>query len=156
MIELPHKEFKKMDIFHKNDKIEQEYFLKCRASVVSLWVDDAGRKYESKILILVPEMNDQAARFFDAWLPEDADKHYELAGYIRAPIASKARLSIQRRNDRCDKHHLTVMSKGVADEIEKFALDKVLSVEIFPSSRELESLESKETSGDFTKIRELY
>lgn len=145
-----------MDIFHKNDKIEQSYFLKCRASVFSLWVDDAGRKYQSYILILVPEMNDQAAKFFDAWLPEDSDKHYELAGYIQAPIASNARLSVHRRNDRCEKHHLTVMSRGVADEIQKYALDKVINVEIFPSSRELESLESKETSGDFTKIRELY
>lgn len=145
-----------MDEFYKNEKIEQTYHLKCRARVFSLWVDDAGRKYQSKILILVPEMNDQAARFFDAWLPDEADKHYELAAYIELPIASMARLSVHRRNDRCEKHHLTVMSKGVAEEIEKYALNKVINVETYPSSKELESLGSKETSGDFTKIKELY
>lgn len=145
-----------MDEFYKTEKIEQTYFLKCSPKTFKVWVDDAGRKYQSTILILIPEMNDQAARFFDAWLPEDSDKHYELAAYIQAPIASSARLSIHRRNDRCEKHHLTVMSKGVAEEIEKFAMERIINVEILPASQELESLGSKETSGDFTKVKELY
>lgn len=144
------------DMFYKDDATERTYVLKCRPAIFKVWVEDAGRKYQSTILLLVPEVNDQCVQFFNAWLPEDAQTHFELGAFIHPPIASPARLSVHRRNERSPNHHLTVMSRGVAEEIEKFAMNKVLTVDILPASQELASLDSKETSGDYTKVKELY
>lgn len=140
------------DAFHKEDPTERKYILKCRPQVKKLWVEDAGRKYQSTIMILVPEHNDQCSQFFSAWLPDEVSEHYEMGSYIHSPVMSPARLSIHRRNENCSEHHLTVMSKGVADEIEKYMMNKVLTVEILPASMELESLNSKESNNDYTRL----
>lgn len=132
---------------------ERTFQLKCKVVVKEISVVDDDRKFTRRVVLLVPEDNDQRSMFLATWLPDTAEQHYELVGFVKSPIDSPARLSVHRRNQRHDNHHLFMMSKGVEEIILENRLEgKFLDVTILPASMD-EAADDMKDTGNEHRIR---
>lgn len=133
---------------------ELEYFLKCKIQKFIKHVKDNDKTYTRELVILVPEHNDAASSFFRAWLPDTREEYFELVAQMPYPIDSIARLSIHRGpNEKCEKHHLFVMSKGVEELIlQNNLIDKTIHVKILPESQDEQHDQVRDSSGDFDLV----
>lgn len=102
-------------------KTNRKYHLICQVRKIRRsWRHVRGNLVESDMVLLVPVYNDECGLFLNAWLPDMADEHFELAAVIGSPIFSPARLSIHRKgNHYTEFHYLFVMSEGVAKDLLK-------------------------------------
>jgi hypothetical protein len=111
-------------------KTKRKYVLKC-------WI----RKYrgqaqqglqgglsEYDAVLLIPEINDQSGKFFDAWLPDPLESNtVEIVASMPHPVNSGCRLSVHRMDERCPaRHYLFVMSKGVEDILKHLDGQKIM------------------------------
>lgn len=125
-----------------DDLTEREYNLKCKLKFFRKTVHDPhtnkGQPYERKMCLLIPQESDERVRFLVAWLPEVESEYFELGAYIGSPVDSPCRLSVHRPNEKSDKPHLFVMTKGVEDILIKFKEDSILNVKTLPASNDSE------------------
>lgn len=99
------------------DPMERTYHLTTKVKVVTMTgkqgEKDTGGSF--KVVVLVPEQNDETTRFFAAWLADTEKDSFECLGTMGYPIYGSMRLSVCRGNKTCHEAHLFVMSKGVED-----------------------------------------
>lgn len=125
---------------------DKKYHLLVKTKFISKTVieEELGTRYERKMVILVPEFNDECIRFFGAWLPETTEDHYELVIEMGAPIHSPCRVSIHRApHAYSEKHFLFVMSKGVEDDCLRYAEGRQIAVTALP--------QDADSTADFAK-----
>lgn len=122
---------------------DNNYTLTVRTKFVTKTVQEKelNFKYERKMVILIPEINDECIRFFNAWLPETTNDYYEIVSTIGAPIHSPCRLSVHRAPHAYsqEKHFLFVMSKGCEDDLLRFPEGRMMTLSVLPQSEDQEA-----------------
>jgi hypothetical protein len=139
----------------------RNYVVRAKVVVKEIQFEDyqsTGRFMNSRKMVFLVPVSGQMTAFFDAWLPEfsreeDAAKraaghlfHFnEVVGRIEHPIHGLARLAVMRGNERCEKHHLFMMSYGLSLLMIEQNLDgQEIEIEILPENAdELADLASK-------------
>ena len=143
-----------------NDLCNRKYVLKCKVKFFDKYVrENIGQgkinEYQRKLVLLVPEQNDECMRFFQAWLPETVEEYFEIATQIGVPVHSPSRVAIKRGPDvQSEKPYLTVMSVGVEEVIKARCKEgdwlKVISL---PSNEEDEADFARDASeGNFQVV----
>lgn len=103
---------------------DKKYHLLARTKFVEKTVieEELKTQYVRRMVILIPDLNDEAMRFFRAWLPETTEDYYEVVAELGAPVHSPCRLSVHRKPHPYsnDYHFLFVMTKGVEDDLLQF------------------------------------
>lgn len=139
----------------KNDPTYKKYNLTCTTKFFSKEIkEDIGKgviqSYRRKLVLLVPETNDEFYRFASAWLPSDSKSHFELAAQLAAPAHSPVRLSVHLGHDeKLDKPYLFVMSKGVEDILVKYKEGLRLQVTTLPANEDDEADNVEASQGNF-------
>lgn len=132
-----------IEFIDPQDKAEREtYTLKCKVVVKEIpYVDEQSKENVQRtdqMVFLVPEQSTQMELFFFAWLPEDPDTHHEIAMKAGHPVYGYFKGAVMRRNDRCNQHHIFVMSRGAEEDL-KMIKDKFLVVEVLPKDQEYQA-----------------
>lgn len=139
MIEVPH-----------NDLTQKEYNLKCLVLVKHMSAQQGltPGAAEFNAVILVPEINDEAIRFLNAWCPEVENEHFEFAAFLKAPINLPTRLSIHLPDRLYSKSpYLFVMSKGI-EEILVNLNGRIINIQTLKASADSEADETAEPGSE--------
>jgi len=130
-----------------------DFILKTKVKFFEKWVDDHGRRYFRKMALLIPELNDEARLFFNKWLPDTSEEHYELVALIPS-VNSPSRLSIHRGGDqKSEKHYLFVMSKGVEEDLIKFFKEgDTVMVHVLPEEADEQADQMRDSDGNFDLV----
>ena len=125
----------------ENDLTQRRYHLTCKTRFFKKTVVDnlpGGnvKRYERTLVFLIPQESDERSRFLSAWLPDTTKDYYEMSSFISSPVDSPSRLSVHRADQRCEKHYLVVMSKGVEDILIKMKEGTTLSVQVLKASED--------------------
>jgi len=131
-----------------------DFYLRCKVKFFEKWVDDNGRRYFRKLVILIPDEGDERTRFLNRWLPETLEEHFELGVTIAPPIDSPCRVSVHRGpSEKSLYHHLFVMSKGVEDIILQYVKEgSYLNVTVLSEDNEEILDQAKDANGDYDLI----
>ncbi len=134
-----------------DDPTQRRYTLRCALRFYNTTIrEQVGGKdlqYSRKLAFLLPQESDERSRFLSAWLPDQIDEHFEIAGFIRPPIDSPVRLSVFRGPDkRCERHYLMVMSKGVEDILVRLREGSEILLTTFAAHEESEADHARDTS----------
>jgi hypothetical protein len=141
-----------------DDPTEREYHLECKVAIKTVRSFDQKPNGEEFVIdrtmaFLIPEYNDQCTYFLNAWLPETREEVFEIATFIKPPIASPCRVGIRRGNEIIEKHHMVVMSKGIEEELVDKKFDgKSIRLQVLPASMDNDILaheKAKDSSGSF-------
>lgn len=123
-----------------NDPTMRKYVIRCRVKVVKT----AGKQgllsgqTEFNAVLLLPQEGDTTTRFYTAWLPDEAEKHFELVLEMGHPVYGICRAAILRKGKFCERPHIFVMSKGVEDILEKKDGLIIDNITVLPASDEEE------------------
>lgn len=122
---------------------ERRYVLKCKTKFfrksVNENINGKQKSYERKLVLLIPQDNDQRTRFLMAWLPDTTQDYYEVSTFISRPVDGPARMSVHRADDRSDRHYLFVMSVGAEEVLAKLAEGSLINVEVMKGSEDSEA-----------------
>lgn len=139
----------------KTDGTFKKYHLKCKIKFFLKDVkEDIGKgitqSYKRKLVLLVPDFNDEFSRFASAWLPDNPKTHFELAAQIGAPAHLPARCSVHFGHDeKFDKPYLFMMSKGVEDILVKYAEGTTIQVTTLPADQDSEADNTEADQGSY-------
>lgn len=108
----------------QEEMLKRDYHLKCKIIVKDISYDDEQskgvQKITEKMVFLKPYESTQRTMFFNAWLPETKEEHFELACTAPYPIDGFFKASIHRVDDRfTEGHYLFVMSRGAEEDFKK-------------------------------------
>lgn len=126
----------------KQKSCQTRYHLLCKVVVKDCTYEDQQSTGNSiiseKLVFLIPEYNDQATRFFNAWMPETLEGYQEIGCEMGHPLYSAFRAALYRVstfNSSLRENHIFVMSKG-AEEILKRLDNQMVNVEILGEQEE--------------------
>ncbi len=129
-----------------NDPTYKKYVLTCTTRFYEKVVEGKERK----MVLLVPEENDEMHRFLNAWCPTTQGEKHELAAYIGAPAHTPARCAVFMGHDeKCERPYLFVMSKGVEDILVKYKEGLRLIVTTLPANEDSEADNTEASEGNF-------
>ena len=159
----------------KLDGTEREYNIKCKIKVIKhFFFEEADGKYhETTSVFLIPDFEaGETAMFLNAWLPDSSTvcldcsnsnlmfemktcpkcqskrihtPHSEVATFLPYPVNSPCRMAVMRKNNRCNQHHLFVMSSGVEDDLRRMD-GKSIYVKCFPGTEDVVADSAKDIS----------
>jgi len=119
---------------------EKHYFLKCKVHIVKVCYEDYQSKgnlgtVEEDMVFLEPEINTEATRFYNAWLPDSLEEAAEIGISMGYPVFGMFRACVRRFHKDFKRPHIFVMSRG-AEEIFKHLKLKNIEVEVMGASEE--------------------
>lgn len=138
-----------------SDPTYKQYKLKCTTKFFNKNIkEDIGKgviqSYKRKLVLLVPEHNDEFNRFARAWLPDDSKQYFELAAVLGGPAHTPSRLSVHLGHDeKLDRPYLFVMSKGAEDILIKYKEGTNLIVTTLPANEDAEADSVEANQGNF-------
>ena len=144
------------------DVTQRFYRLTCYVKAFSKRVDDFNGvknvSYNTLIVCLVPEKNDEFFRFHHAWVPENQNETPEVVGEISHPYSPYARLAVRMGGDLNNKlggfdgPYLFVMTTGMAQYLASKKSNERIAVKILPEGDESLADFSVDAEGDFDLV----
>lgn len=142
----------------ESDLTQRRYHLSCKTRFYTKTVEDVlpggvTKRYERTLVLLIPQESDERSRFLSAWLPETTQDYYEVSSFISSPVDSPSRLSIHRADERCEKHYLVVMSKGVEDILVRLREGTTINIQVLKASEDSEADFAPDTEYNFEVVQ---
>ena len=136
--------------------------LTCYVRAFSKLVEDFDGKqkvsYNTLMVCLIPERNDEFFRFYHAWVPENPDESPETAVEIPNPFSPYAKVAIRCGGDLnntlggFDGPYLFVMSKGMAQYLASKKDGQRIVVKVLPEADEALADHSYDGEGNYDLI----
>jgi len=75
-----------------------------------VYVATSGKKYQEKMVFLIPQESTHRTMFLDAWLPSPGVDPTEVVGLIPNPVHAYCKMAVRRSDEDVKEHHLAMLS----------------------------------------------
>jgi hypothetical protein len=142
---------------------ERIYNLTAKVVAFKKKVDDfdgtKATSYESLMVCLVPEHNDEFARFAAAWMPQALGEYTEIVTMVaNHPVSPFARMSVHAGGDKNNAlgvfqgPYLFVMTTGMAQYLARKKNGQRIAVKVVPEQNDDLADQAADAEGDFDLI----